>query len=81
MTIIARTLKGHEYLYSIGSAHAVTKSKAEQIKNMLNAYQYGITPEQAWHIYDVNEFDKAYDYAMFQRFTLHKDGRLTEKRI
>ena len=81
MTIIARTIKGQEYLYSIGSAHAVTNSKAEQIRDILNAHEYGITPEQTWWIYEISEYDRAYDYAMYQRFTLHKDGRLSEKQM
>ena len=78
MTILARTVKGKEFIYSIASAHKVPKVSAQKICDALNKAQYGITPEQAWFKYEIDQYDSAYDYAKTQSFRIYK-GKIYER--
>lgn len=74
MTILAKTYKGTEYLYSTKSAHAVSKASACDICDTLNANRYNLTnDEQTWHVYEIDEYDgEAFYYAEHQKFTRRK---------
>jgi hypothetical protein len=76
MTVVARAIKGKEFLYSAASAHRVTPKKAQTIADALNRAQYGITPEQVWFVYDVGAYDNAYAYGEMQGFQMQKDGTI-----
>lgn len=76
MTVVARAIKGQEFLYSAASAHRVTEKKAQTIADALNRAQYGITPEQVWFVYDVGMYDNAYAYGEIQGFQMRKDGTI-----
>ena len=76
MIIVARAVKGKEFLYSAASAHRVTEKKAQTIADALNRAQYGITPEQVWHVFDVGMYDNAYAYGEMQGFQMRKDGTI-----
>ena len=79
MYILAQTQKGKEFIYSPSTAHKVSKNSAEKIKNVLNQLKYKIKSEgQIWFTYEVDKFDTAYSYAMFQRFTI-RNGIIKEK--
>ena len=79
MYILVQTQKGKEFIYSPSTAHQVSKNSAEKIKNVLNQLKYKIKNEgQIWHTYEVYEIDIAYNYAMFQRFTI-RNGVIKEK--
>lgn len=79
MYILAQTQKGKEFLYSPSTAHKVSKNSAEKIKDTLNQLKYKIKSDsQVWHIYEVDRYDAAYDYAMFQRFTI-RNNTIKEK--
>lgn len=79
MYILAIACKGKEFLYDAASAHEVSKNSAEKIKNLLNKLNYKITGDgKIWHTYEVDQYDKAYDYACYQRFTIRK-GIVKEK--
>lgn len=76
MIIVARAVKGKEFLYSAASAHRVAEKKAQKIADALNKAQYGITPEQVWFVYDVGMYDNAYAYGEMQGFQMRKDGTI-----
>ncbi len=78
MTVVARAIKGHEFMYSAASAHRVAEKKAQTIADALNRVQYGITPEQTWHVFDVGPYDNAYAYGEMQGFQQRKNGTITE---
>ena len=73
MTIVALTEKGTEYIYRYKTAHAVSKSKAREIVDVLNYNQFHIhAPLDTWHVYEIGEYDRAHDYANDQKFTYYK---------
>ena len=76
MTVVARAIKGREFIYSAASAHRVSEKKAQTIADALNRAQYGITPEQVWFVYDVGPYDNAYAYGEMQGFQQRKDGTI-----
>jgi len=76
MTVVARAIKGQEFLYSAASAHRVAENKAQKIADALNRAQYGITTEQVWHVFDVGMYDNAYAYGEMQGFQMRKDGTI-----
>lgn len=78
MTVVARAIKGHEFMYSAASAHRVAEKKAQTIADALNMAHYGITPEQVWFVYDVGPYDNAYAYGEMQGFQQRKNGTITE---
>lgn len=71
--VIAKTVKGKEYIYSTKSAHKVSANSAEKILTVLNNVRWNLkNDDEIWHIYDVDEYDTAYDYAIYQKFTIRK---------
>ena len=78
MTVVARAIKGHEFMYSAASAHRVAEKKAQTIADALNMAHYGITPEQVWFVYDVGPYDNAYAYGEMHGFQQRKNGTITE---
>ena len=76
MIVVARAIKGKEFLYSASSAHRVKPDNAQKICEALNREQYGITLEQVWHPFDVGMYDNAYAYGEMQGFQLRKDGTI-----
>lgn len=76
MIIVARAVRGKEFLYSAASAHRVAEKNAQTIADALNKAQYGITPEQVWHVFDVGMYDNAYAYGEMQGFQMRKDGTI-----
>lgn len=79
MYILALTQKGAEFIYNLSTAHQVSKNSAEKIKDTLNQLKYKIKSDsQVWHIYEVDRYDAAYDYATLQRFTI-RNNTIKEK--
>lgn len=76
MIVVARAVKGKEFMYSAASAHRVAEKNAQTIADALNRAQYGITPEQVWHVFDVGMYDNAYAYGEMQGFQMRKDGTI-----
>lgn len=76
MIVVAKAIKGKEFMYSSSSAHRVAPKNAQRIADALNHEQYGITPEQTWFVYDVGMYDNAYAYGEMQGFQLRKDGTI-----
>ena len=76
MTVVARSVKGKEFLYSASSAHRVAPKEAQIIADALNRAEYGITPDQVWFVHDVGPCDNAYGYGSLQGFQMRKDGTI-----
>ena len=74
MLVIAKSVKGKEYMYDPRSAGKVSKRNAEVICKVCNDFKFLLNNEnEAWHIHEVGEFDLAYDYAQFREFRI-KNG-------
>ena len=79
MKIVAKSVKGPEFMYNGKSAHKVSEASAKYICDILNEYKYKLNENEVWFIHDVDKYDTvAYDYAQFQSFTVRK-GIVKEK--
>lgn len=72
MFVVAKSAKGHEYMYSAKSAHMVSKTSAKYICEKLNELKYGLKDGEVWFIHEVGPYDSAYDYGEIQKFTQRK---------
>lgn len=72
MTIIAKTRKGQEYLYSAISAHKVSKASAAYICKICNECKYRLKEGETWHIYDVDPYSYAHDVAETQHGRVYR---------
>ena len=70
--IIAKTRIAKEYIYDYMTAHKVSANSAEKIVSVLNAVRWHLNDGEAWHAYDIYDFDNAYAYAMGKKFTIRK---------
>lgn len=72
MKILAKTHKGSEFCYNARSARAVSERSAGKILEIVNKYNFQIKPEnnEIWHIYDVDQYDRAFEIAQYQKFTI-----------
>lgn len=70
MVILAKAIKGKEYCYIKNTAHQVSKSSANKIKDVLNDYQYTLKADEVWHKYEIDKYDGGYDYAEMQAFRI-----------
>lgn len=78
MKIIAKSVKGQEFMYIANTAHKVSEASAQYICKILNDYNFRLKENEVWFIHDVDRYDLAYDYAQFQRFTV-RNGIVKEK--
>ena len=75
MTVVAKSLLGHEFIYSAPSAHAVAAEKAQAVCDELNKLRFMLNGEnETWFVHDVDQYDRAFAYAQDQRFTWGKRG-------
>lgn len=74
MKILALAQKGHEFMYCASTARKVSNASAEKIRDIANENEYLFKkyPNSVWHIFDVDKYDTAYDYAQFQSFKIRK---------
>lgn len=80
MKVLAKGLRGREFMYDYTSAHAVSARSAKVICDVLNEYKYDLPSErQVWHIYDIDEWDlSTIETAKRQKFYIYR-GRVTRK--
>ena len=79
MKILAQAVKEREYLYDPRTAHKVSNASGERIRDALNRSGYGLKSGRVWHMYDVDEYDTAYDFAQDQAFKVYR-GSIREAR-
>lgn len=72
MLVCAMSLKGKEFFYKANTARKVSKASAQKICDIANKceFLYSYHPGYVWHIYEVDQYDQAYEYAQFQKFTI-----------
>ena len=73
MFIVAITNKGREYAYNYTTAHKVSKASAYRICDCLNENRFHLKENQVWYVYDIDQYDMAYDFASNQEFRVYKD--------
>lgn len=78
MKIIAKTQKGMEFLYNPKTARRVSEKSANKICAIVNEYKYllGSGKNECWHVYDIDKYSTAYEYAQFQEFRI-RNGIVT----
>jgi len=79
MTILAKAIKGQEFLYSAKSAHKVNKKNAGGIAECLNNCGFMLKDDEVWHVFEVDEYENAYLYAETQSFYISKNGALKRR--
>ena len=72
MKVVAKSEKGHEFLYNPKSAHEVSNASAQYICSELNRVKYDLKENEVWFIHEVGAYDNAYGYASYQRFAVRK---------
>lgn len=76
MIVVAKAVKGHEFLYSASSAHRVAPKKAQKIVDALNKCGYALKDGEVWHTFDVGMYDNAHAYGEMQGFQMRNDGTI-----
>ena len=79
MVILAKSVKGQEFMYSYLSAHKVPKTRADAICKALNEEKYQLKENEVWFKHEVDKYDNAYIFAETQAFRVNR-GRLQEVR-
>jgi len=77
MKIVAKSIKGQEFLYNAKSAHRVSERSANLICKALNEAKYNLKEGEVWHVHDIDRYDTAYQYVDYQAFT-RRNGKLYE---
>lgn len=72
MKVIAKSVKGKEFLYKPETARKVSERSAKTILSVLNEMKWHLSDGEIWHIHDVDHYDNAYYYAQRQAFTIRK---------
>ena len=70
MKVIAKSVKGREFLYKADTARKVSNRSAETILKVLNEMKWRLNDDEVWYIHEVDEYDNAYYYAQRQAFTI-----------
>ncbi len=71
MTIVAKSIKGHEFVYTPKTAHKVSKASANLICKALNDNKFMLyDDDEVWFVHEVDQYDSASGYAEYQKFTV-----------
>lgn len=79
MKIVAKSVRGKEFLYSARSAHQVKGLTAEKMAEFLNAQKHDLKADEVWHVHEVGPYDNAYGYAETQIFEKKRNGKVTQR--
>lgn len=79
MKIAAITIKGTEFVYRGSTAHKVPERSAAAIVDALNTAGFRLRPGECWHLYDIDKYTGAYDFALCQAFRVYR-GAVREYR-
>ena len=72
--IIAKSIKGQEYLYSRKYSFSVSPKKAKIICDTLNRIKLNINDSEIWFIHEIDDIEYQYTNACFQQFVAGKTG-------
>ena len=80
MIVLAKAIKGQEFLYNRESVHEVSKASADLICKALNEAKYNLKDNEVWHKYtDFCQYSGGWEYATCQKFTRFK-GHIRERK-
>lgn len=72
--VIAKSIKGKEYLYSRKECYSVSAKKAKLICDTLNRLQWQLKDGETWFIHEIDDIEYKYCNAVFQQFIAGKNG-------
>ena len=78
MLVVAKSVKGKEFLYSSKSCHSVSKASAKKICKILNENNYQLEDNQTWFIHEIDSYSNGAIFAEQQKFMIRK-GIVTRK--
>lgn len=81
MKIVAKSVKGKEFLYSARSAHQVKGLSAEKMAEFLNTQKHDLKANEVWHVHDVGPYDNAYGYGAIQMFERKRNGQIVKRGV
>lgn len=81
MKIVAKSVKGKEFLYSARSAHQVKGLTAEKMCAFLNEQKHDLKEDEVWHVHDVGPYDNAYGYGAIQMFERKRNGQIVKRGV
>ena len=70
MLVVAKSVKGQEYLYGARTAHRVPKASARKICDALNNEGWKLNGGEVWWIHEIDQYDSAYEYSEWQKFSI-----------
>ena len=78
MKIIAKTIKGQEFMYSASSAGKVSNASADKICAIVNEHKtmLGAKENEYFKVYEIDRYSKAWDFAQFRAYTI-RNGVVT----
>ena len=79
-TILALAVEGKEYMYYSRTARRVSKASAQKICDIVNKHKFLFEcyPNCVWHIFEVDDYEPAFDIAEYQSFTI-REGIVTAR--
>ena len=81
MIIIAKSIKGAEYLCNYKSAHQVKGISPAKMAEFLNTENYDLKAGETWHVHEVYSLDNAYAYGSIQMFERRRNGSIVRKGV
>ena len=72
--VIAKSIKGHEYLYSQKDCYSVSAAKAKLVCDTLNRLAWNLRDNETWFVHEIDDFDFKYTNAAFQQLIAGKTG-------
>ena len=79
MIVVAKSVKGQEFLYNPKSAHQVKGMKPEKMAEFLNKQGHDLKTGEVWHVHEVGQYDNAYGWASIQMFERKRSGAIVKK--
>ena len=76
MIVVAKSIKGEEYMYNPKSAHQVKGISPAKMAEFLNAENFDLKAGETWHVHEVYSLDNAYGYGSIQMFERKRNGNI-----
>lgn len=81
MIVVAKSVKGAEYMYLPRTAHQVKGMTPEKMAEFLNEQKHDLKSGEVWHVHDVGPYDNAYGYGAIQMFERKRNGQVVRKGV
>ena len=72
MLVAALSVKGQEFFYKANTARKVSRASGQKIVDIANECQFLFSayPGHVWYLHEVDQYDVAFDFAQYQKFTI-----------